>query len=120
MKKLGILLVDHGSKLDLANQMLNGVVDRLQNKLPNAIVAGSHMELASPDILSGFQTLISQGATSIRVIPFMLSPGRHSTQDIPDLAHRASLHCDNIPFSVSTHMGDNPLIVDVLMQQSLL
>jgi sirohydrochlorin ferrochelatase len=120
MNKLGILLVDHGSKLDAANTMLIGIAEALQVKTPEAIVLGAHMELAAPDIQLGFQQLQAAGATSIRVIPFMLSPGRHSTKDIPALALSASQLCDNIPFSVATHMGEHPLIVDVLLQQTLL
>ena len=65
------------------------------------------MELAETYILDGFKSCVEQGATYITVIPFMLSPGRHSTQDIPNLCQEASIECNNIPHCVTTLENTN-------------
>ncbi|MDA1354121.1 MAG: hypothetical protein O3A01_06635 [bacterium] len=116
MSKRGILIVDHGSRLQAANEMIFDVAAKLQVRLPEAVVRGVHMELAEPSIMSGFSELISEGVTDIKVIPFMLSPGRHSTRDIPQLAAEAAAAHQNIPYSVAAHIGQHELITDVLMQ----
>ena len=77
-----ILIIDHGSRVKAANDMIFDVVDLVQQKNNSVLVVGAHMELASPTIEDGINECIKKGATHIIAQPFMLSPGRHSTKDI--------------------------------------
>ena len=47
------------------------------------IVRFAHMELAEPSIDQGFADCVEAGADEVIAFPYMLSPGRHSTRDIP-------------------------------------
>ena len=119
MSKEAVLIVDHGSRKKAANDMIFSVVNACQKKLDTHIVVGAHMELSDPSILDGFKSCVEQGATYITVIPFMLSPGRHSTEDIPNLCQEASIECNNIPYCVTTHFGEHELVSEILAQKAL-
>ena len=80
----GILIIDHGSMKEEANHMLECVGELVQRMAgEGAVVRVAHMELASPTIADGFEACIAAGATEIVAFPYMLSPGKHSTRDIP-------------------------------------
>jgi len=81
-----ILIVDHGSRLREANDMLVCMANLIQTMAgPGIIVRHAHMELAEPSIATGFTSCVASGADDVTVFPYMLSPGKHSTTDIPRL-----------------------------------
>ena len=85
----GILIIDHGSMKEEANHMLECVGELVQRMAGERVVVRvAHMELASPTIAEGFEACIAAGATEIVAFPYMLSPGKHSTRDIPRMVVR--------------------------------
>ena len=97
--KLGILLIDHGSKRKASNDHLHAVAASYQSNLANHIthikavrvkVRAAHMEIASPSILAALRQLIAEDkATHVVCVPYFLSPGKHATIDVPRLINDA-------------------------------
>ena len=86
-----ILLIDHGSRRDAANEMMNCMANLVQAMAgPDVAVRYAHMELAEPSISAGVRSCVEAGATELIVVPFMLSPGKHSTGDIPRMVAEAA------------------------------
>ncbi|XP_073142970.1 sirohydrochlorin ferrochelatase, chloroplastic isoform X4 [Henckelia pumila] len=73
----GVIIVDHGSRRDESNLMLNEFVDMFRERTKYPIVEPAHMELAAPSIKDAFDLCVQQGAKRVIVSPFFLSPGRH-------------------------------------------
>lgn len=79
---------------------------------PDVIVRPAHMELAEPSIAAGFASCVEAGATDVVVFPYMLSPGRHSTTDIPRMvaevaaAHPGVTHSVTEPFGINEKLGE--------------
>jgi sirohydrochlorin ferrochelatase len=87
----GILLIDHGSRREEANAMLACMANLVQRMVgARAVVRYAHMELAEPSIAQGFADCVAAGADDIVAFPYMLSPGKHSTRDIPRLVAEAA------------------------------
>jgi sirohydrochlorin ferrochelatase len=108
-----ILIVDHGSRLREANDMLVCMANLVQAMAgPNVIVRHAHMELADPTIQAGFLDCVEAGATDVTVFPYMLSPGKHSTADIPRMvdeiakAHPYVRHSVTPAFGVHEKLGE--------------
>ena len=86
-----ILLIDHGSVRDEANHMLVCMANLLQHMVGDDVLVNfAHMELAEPTIAQGFAACVRDGATDIVAFPYMLSPGKHSTRDIPRMVAEAA------------------------------
>ena len=115
MQKIALLVIDHGSKKKAANDMIFEVVKRLKAKRSDLIIEGAHMELADPDIPAGIAACVAAGATEILVQPFMLSPGRHSTNDIPESVQETAKSYPQVVITTGTHMGLHPLLLDALL-----
>jgi len=115
--KLGIVLVDHGSRRDESNAMLLDVVQNFAAATGLPIIEPAHMELAEPSIATAFARCIERGATTVVVFPYFLLPGRHWNDDIPRLAAAAASQHAGIRYLVTAPFGLHPLMADVMQQR---
>src|ERR1051325_9498925 len=90
--KIGVIIVDHGSRRSESNEMLEEVAAAFAKRFANrfAIVEPAHMELADPSIVTAYAKCARRGAERIVVLPFFLGPGKHWTMDIPRLTATAA------------------------------
>ena len=115
----GILIVDHGSRLPDANDMLREMSDLIQSMAGSEVVVRyAHMELAPPDISQGFADCVKAGATEVTVFPYMLSPGRHSTSDIPRMVKEAAKEFPHVSFSVTPAFGLHEKLAQVVLERA--
>jgi sirohydrochlorin ferrochelatase len=115
----GILIVDHGSQKREANEMLGSVADLIQRMAgPEVVVRHAHMELAQPDIAAGFSSCVQAGATDVTVFPYMLSPGRHSTADIPRMVANVAKTFPNVSYSVTPAFGLHEKLAEVVLERA--
>ena len=114
-----ILLVDHGSVRAEANAMLETVADLVQSMVgPDVLVRYAHMELAEPLIPAGVEACIEAGATELVVFPYMLSPGKHSTRDIPRMVDEAARNYPNVKVHVTDAFGVHPKLAEVILERA--
>lgn len=115
----GILIVDHGSRLSDANDMLREMADLIQSMAgSDVVVRYAHMELAEPDINNGFAECVGAGATDVTVFPYMLSPGRHSTSDIPRMVAAAARAFPHVAFKVTPAFGLHEKLAEVVLERA--
>lgn len=101
-----ILLIDHGSVRAEANHMLECMANLVQAMVGDAVlVRHAHMELAEPSIAQGFAACVAGGASEVVAFPYMLSPGKHSTRDIPRLVGEAAASHPNVAYTVTPAFG---------------
>ena len=114
-----ILLVDHGSRKREANDMLTCMANLVQAMAgPDVIVRPAHMELSEPSIAAGFATCVEAGATEVVVYPYMLSPGRHSTSDIPRMVAEVSVSYPGVTFSITPAFGVHEKLGEIILSRA--
>jgi sirohydrochlorin ferrochelatase len=114
-----ILLVDHGSIRREANEMMIEVMNLVQHMAGNDIVVRyAHMELAEPTIAQGFANCIEAGAMDVVVFPYMLSPGRHSTTDVPRMVKEAAANYPGVTFSVTPAFGIEEKLGEIVLARA--
>jgi len=114
-----ILLVDHGSVRNEANEMLVDMAQLVQRMTGNdVIVRYAHMELAEPTIADGFANCVEAGASEVIVFPYMLSPGRHSTTDIPGMVNEAAANHPGVTFSVTPPFGIEEKLGEIILARA--
>jgi sirohydrochlorin ferrochelatase len=115
----GVLIVDHGSQKREANEMLRSMADLIQTMAgQDVVVRYAHMELAEPDIAAGFSSCVQAGATDVTVFPYMLSPGRHSTADIPRMVANVAKTFPNVSFRVTPAFGLHEKLAEVVLERA--
>lgn len=114
-----ILLIDHGSKRAEANNMLACMANLVQHMAePGTVVEFAHMELAEPSIAQGFARCVERGATEVIVFPYMLSPGRHSTSDIPNLVSEAAAAHPGVQSRVTDAFGVHEKLGELILARA--
>ncbi|KAJ4961809.1 hypothetical protein NE237_021719 [Protea cynaroides] len=110
----GVIIVDHGSRRQESNLMLNEFVAMFRERTGYPIVEPAHMELAEPSIKDAFNLCVQQGAHRVIVSPYFLFPGRHWYKDIPSLTAEAAKEHPGISYIVTAPLGLHEKIVDVV------
>src|SRR3954469_16059253 len=114
-----ILLIDHGSRRDAANEMMNCMANLVQAMAgPGVVVRYAHMELAEPSIVSGVRHCAEAGATELIVFPYMLSPGKHSTGDIPRMVAAAAVAFPQLDIRVTNAFGVHEKLAEVILERA--
>ena len=113
-QELGVIVVDHGSRVDRSNQLLNNVVELFVASSGLVIVEPAHMELSEPSIATAFDRCVSRGATTVVVHPYFLLPGRHWQDDIPRLAAAAAAKHAGVHHIVTAPLGIHPLMAAIM------
>ena len=113
-----LLIVDHGSTRKEANEMLADVACIIRGIRPGLVVHYAHMELSEPTIAQGFAQCVKDGAAGVIVHPYMLSPGRHATKDIPGMVAECAAKYPGIKFRVTEPLGLDKKIGEVVLERA--
>lgn len=114
-----ILLIDHGSRRAEANNMLQCMANLVQSIVGGEVVVrAAHMELAAPYIPDGFARCVEAGATEIVVFPYMLSPGKHSTRDIPGMVAEAAKAHPKVAYTVTSAFGVHDKLAEIIVERA--
>ena len=111
-----ILLIDHGSRRDAANEMMDCMANLVQAMAGRDVVVGdAPKELAAPSIAPGVEQCVEAGATELIVFPYMLSPGKHSTGDIPRLVAEAASPFPALDVRVTSAFGVHEKLAELIL-----
>ena len=114
-QRIGVIVVDHGSRRAESNVMLEELTrSAISDRLDHDIVEPAHMELAEPSIATAFDRCVERGATTVVIQPYFLLPGKHWNQDIPELAAEAAARHPGVAYLVAAPFGVHPLMADVV------
>ena len=114
-----ILLIDHGSMRAEANNMLECMANLVQSMVGEGVVVrAAHMELAEPSIPEGLARCVAAGATEVVVFPYMLSPGKHSTRDIPRMVAEAAAAHPQLACTVTSAFGVHDKLAEVIVERA--
>ena len=111
---LGIILVDHGSRVAAANTEFERLVREFAARAGLDVVEPAHMELAPPTIADAFERAVAAGADEILVHPFFLAMGRHASEDVPAQCAAAAARWPQLRWSLTAPLGSSPLIFDAI------
>ncbi|MEM2943899.1 MAG: sirohydrochlorin nickelochelatase [Methanomassiliicoccales archaeon] len=82
MKREGILVIGHGSKLEYNKNAINHFATRLAERFKDFPIAVGFMNINEPTIKDGLGKLVADGAETIYVVPCFLAHGIHTRDDI--------------------------------------
>ena len=85
---------------------------------PEVIVRAAHMEIAEPNIEQGFASCVAAGASEVVAFPYMLSPGRHSIEHIPEMVAAAAMGFPAVSFHVTPSFGVHEKLGDLILSRA--
>ncbi len=115
-----LLLIAHGSRREASNDEVKALAATLAAKSNSTfdIVECAFLELAKPSIPDGVSICVRQGATSITVLPYFLSAGRHVAVDIPTELEKSQQQHPDVQIKMAPYLGAANEISDILISLS--
>jgi len=114
--KRALIIVDHGSRLEEANRMLERLAGHLR-RLSGQAVHVAHMELAEPSIAQAFDAAVAGGAEFVFVFPCLVAPGRHSRRDIPAQCAAAAARHPGLKWHCSGPIGADEMLARLILDR---
>ena len=105
------------SRAPTAGSSGSAIEQRVRAREPERFVAVAHMELAPPTIADALRACAEAGARDVVVHPYFLSPGRHTSEDIPRVVEEAARRHPDLRVRVSEPLGLHEKLVDVVLER---
>jgi len=115
-----LLLVAHGSRRKQSNDEVILLAEKLKNECSQqySIVNAAFLELSEALIPDGIKQCVTDGASSIIVLPYFLNSGRHVVEDIPNIINDCIAQYPNIDIRLAPHLGASSLMIDLLISSA--
>jgi sirohydrochlorin ferrochelatase len=114
---LGIIVVDHGSRVAAANSEFERLVRDFGVRAGLPICEPAHMELAPPTIADAFDRAVAAGADEILVHPYFLAMGRHANEDVPAQCAAAASRWPQLRWALTAPLGSSPIVFDAISER---
>ena len=114
-----IILFAHGSRDPLWHKPIQAVAERIAQRSPSTVVRCAYLELTEPDLPHVAHALVTEGATSLCVVPMFLGVGRHAREDLPELITTLKATHPNVAISCQPTVGEQTALLDLLADIAL-
>ncbi len=108
--RTAVLLIAHGSREPSANDDLHELAARLAATGEHPIVVACFLELAEPDIPTGGDRCVAQGAGLVLMVPYFLSAGVHLRRDLTAARDELQSRHPGVAFRLGAALGPHPLL----------
>ncbi|MBI2873764.1 MAG: CbiX/SirB N-terminal domain-containing protein [Firmicutes bacterium] len=112
-----ILLLGHGSRAPKANVAIRKVAEHLRLREEYPIVEVAFLQLSPPSIEEGMATCVSQGATSVLMLPYFLHFGLHVQEDLPSVVDTLRGRYPGVEITLGHHIGFHPKLVEIVVER---
>jgi sirohydrochlorin cobaltochelatase len=114
-----IVLFAHGSRDPLWHKPIQAVAERIARRSPDILVRCAYLELTEPGLPHVAQALVTEGATSLCVVPMFLGVGRHAREDLPQLISALKTQYPAIAIDCQPAVGEQNRLLDLLADIAL-
>ena len=111
--RVAILLIGHGSRSPEAARVLQAAAASLKHRYRRHIVETAFFEIVPPDVPTGIDRCVAQGATRLLLVPFSPYLDGHVGRDLPDHIINARTRHAGIDIRIAAHLGPDPRLVAI-------
>ncbi|ABN07255.1 cobalamin (vitamin B12) biosynthesis CbiX protein [Methanocorpusculum labreanum Z] len=127
MRKHGLLLIGHGSRLNYNKELITSTAELMTKKTDEYLIKTCFMENCSPTVLEGLDSMKTEDIDRLVVVPLFLAKGVHVLMDIPELLDLKSGESrgsfvladgTKIPLVYAEPIGKDPLLADIMLKNA--
>ena len=116
MKKQGILLVSHGSRSPRPAREKAALADKLRVRFPHVDIHTAYLELMEPSVTQSLLQMEEERITELMVLPLMLFPAMHVSEDIPEILRTYRLSGGSMNIHYGSETGASSRIIEAAAQ----
>jgi sirohydrochlorin ferrochelatase len=112
-----ILLMAHGSRIPEANDAAREIAAMVKQMTQFDIVEVSFREQHLPNIQTGVDSCVAQGAKRILLVPYFLYMGAHVLEDLPEELTQARERHPDVEMVLGKHLGVHPKLAEIVVDR---
>lgn len=113
-----LLIIAHGSRKQSSNDEVAQLAKAVAGQDSSfELIEHAFLELTAPKVPDGIQSLVSQGATDVVILPYFLAAGFHVVDDLPTLLNDAKAQYPDVQFNLLKHLGAADMMPNWIIQQ---
>ena len=116
--KTGYVIFAHGSRLESANDQVRAVAREVALLGAFETVDVAFLDCAPPDLATTIERLVALGVERVVVVPYFLTLGRHTAEDLPRIAAEVSRIHKNVRVDIADPMDGHPALAQVLLERA--
>ena len=113
-----LLLIGHGSRDPQAADEFASLLELVRVAVPDRLVGGGFLELAEPPIDLAVDDLVTQGATDVVAVPYVLFGAGHLKDDGPAVLARARHRHPAVRFRLARDLGIHAALLDTAEERA--
>jgi len=115
-----LVLIAHGSRRQASNQEVMNLASRLRHSASDRfqLIETGFLEIAEPSIPQAIESCIQRGATSVVVVPYFLSAGRHVAEDIPRIVEPVARQHEHVAIHITDHIGMSDSMIQLILESA--
>ncbi len=110
--EIGIVVVGHGSRDKEAIVEFQSLM-RLIGESHKGVIESGYLEFERPVVQEAIDRAVARGASSLVVLPAMLTGARHVKDDIPSEIHEAQHRYPDVSIQYGKHLDLHPKILEL-------
>ncbi|MDR2495376.1 MAG: CbiX/SirB N-terminal domain-containing protein [Spirochaetaceae bacterium] len=113
----GVLLLAHGSRIAETEETMRTIRSYVARDLEGVPVEIGFLQFSETSLRRALETLVKQGATRIKVIPYFLFNGVHIKEDIPAEIAAFAKERPDITVTFGSTLGADPALAKLLVRR---
>ncbi len=110
----GIILFGHGSRNPEWARPFHAIRAAVLARSPQTPVALGFLEAMRPTLDEAMDTLVTEGATTINIVPIFLATGSHIAKDLPQLAAAAMDRHPGVTINIAAPAGEVVSVIEAM------
>ncbi|WP_027718529.1 sirohydrochlorin chelatase [Desulfovirgula thermocuniculi] len=117
MKKRGVILLCHGSRLPETRRTLERLQEMIGEGKGFAAVKGAFLQFGQPDLPAALAQMSQLGLEQVVVVPLFLVDGVHVKKDIPEILNRERARYPQMEIIMAGHIGAHRKLAEIILER---
>ena len=113
-KTRGLIVFAHGARDLTWAEPFERLVAKIRSRAPGRHVRLAFLEIMQPDLAAATAELISEGVTSIRILPIFFGQGGHLKRDLPAAVDALRIRHPGIEIESAPAAGEDEGILEAM------
>ena len=109
-----IILLAHGARDERWGEPFRSVAERLRAAAPELAFELAYLDHLPPSLDQAVQTLVDEGARSVRIVPLFFGRGGHLREDVPRKVEAIAARFPGVAIEVTLPAGDDAAVQEAL------
>ena len=110
-----VIFFGHGARDVRWREPFDRLVNMWQSQHPEVLVELAFLEMMQPNLVTAIDSLRSQGAKEIEIIPVFFGQGGHLREDFPKLLSEAQERFPHIQLRAASAVGEDESVLRAIV-----